>query len=197
MTWMREQDTLRVNSQWGQIAHVARDASIEYASPAFLAHMLFNHCGDHALSLMARAESLFGLNLQSRVAGQKKLCHGCHMGGRVPRNQGMHKGKLVERVLRPGESLNADLTGEIRPMGINRANYMMVVVDEFSKFTWVFPLQKKSQAARLMALLVQRINAQIRRKGEPGVRLLHTDKGGEFASHSLQQLCDWKGIILS
>ena len=46
-----------------------------------------------------------------------------------------------------------------------------------------------------MALLVQRIYTLIRRAGEPGVRLLHTDKGGELASHSLQQFCDWKGII--
>ena len=89
-------------------------------------------------------------------------------------------------MFRSGESLHADLTGEIRPMGIGRA-YMMVVVAEFSKCTWVFSQQKNSQAARLLALIVQRIHAQIRRAGDLGVRFLHTDKGGEFKSHSLQQ----------
>ena len=80
----------------GEIAHTVRDESAHYTSPAFLAHILFSHCGDHSPSLMARAESLFGLNLTSDVKWQKRLCHGCHKGGHVPRNQGMHQGKLVE-----------------------------------------------------------------------------------------------------
>ena len=44
---------------------------------------------------------------------------------------------------------------------------------------------------RLLALLVQRVNTQIRRP----VRRLHSDQGGEFKSTSLQECCQWKGIV--
>ena len=56
-------------------------------------------------------------------------------------------------------------------------------------------MRKKAQTARLLALLIQRINTQIRRTGEPGVRRLHTDEGGEFRSTSLEDFCQCKGII--
>ena len=56
-------------------------------------------------------------------------------------------------------------------------------------------MKKKSQSARLLALLVQRIKTQVRNPGESGVKQLHTDQGGEFKSHSLEEFCQWKGIV--
>ena len=82
----------------------------------------------------------------------------------------------------PGESVHADVAGPILPMGIGKAKYVLVVMDELTRFSWIFPKQKKAQTARLRALLIQRINTQIQRPGEPGVRRLHTDQGGEFTS---------------
>ena len=95
----------------------------------------------------------------------------------------------------PGESVHADVAGPIVPMGIGKAKYALVVVDELTCFTWVFPMQKKAQTAWLLALLIQRINTQIRRPGEPGVRCLYTDLGGEFKSTSLEEFSQCKGII--
>ena len=95
----------------------------------------------------------------------------------------------------PGEPLNADVAGPIVPMGIGQAKYVLVAVDELTCYAWVFPMRKKAQTARLLALLIQRINTQVRRPGEPGVRRLHSDQGGEFKSYSLEEFCQWKGII--
>ena len=56
---------------------------------------------------------------------------------------------------------------------------------------------KKSHTARLLSLLIQRINTQIRRPGEPatGVHRPHSDQIGEYKSYSLEEFCQWKGII--
>ena len=56
-------------------------------------------------------------------------------------------------------------------------------------------MRKKAQTARLLTFLIQRINTKTRRPGEPGVRRLHTDQGGEFKSTLLEEFCQWKGII--
>ena len=94
-----------------------------------------------------------------------------------------------------GESLHADVAGPIVPMGIGKGKYVFVVVDELTLFPWVFPMRKKAQTAQLLALMIQHINTQIRRSGEPGVPRLHPDQGDEFKSTSLEEFCHWKGII--
>ena len=71
------------------------------------------------------------------------------------------------RATAPGE-LHADVVGRIVPMGIGRAKYILVAVDELTRYTWVFPMRKKSQTARLLALLIQRINNKSGDRGNPG-----------------------------
>ena len=56
-------------------------------------------------------------------------------------------------------------------------------------------MKKKSQSARILVLLVQHTNTQVRKPGESGVKRLHTDQGGELKSHSLEEFCRWKGIV--
>ena len=85
-------------------------------------------------------------------------CEGCHLAGQVKRNQGLHQGKLVGRATTPGESLHADMAGPIVPMGIGKAKYVLVVVDECTRYSWVFPMRNKAQTARLLVRLIQRIN---------------------------------------
>ena len=169
---------------------------MEYVTTAFLAHLAYGHCGDAAVHLVPKAPKLYGDALaHDDVIGMRGQCEGCHLAGHVKRNQGLHQGKLAGRATMPGESLHADVAGLIVPMGIGNAKYVLVVVDELTRFSWVFPLRKNAQTARLLALLIQRINTQIRRPGEPGVRRLHTDQGGEFKSTSLDKFCHWKGIV--
>ena len=116
-------------------------------------------------------------------------CAGCQVVGNIKRNQGLHQGRLVGQATAPGESLHADVAGTIVPMGIGQAKYVLVAVDELTRYAWVFPMRKKSQTARLLVLLIQRINTQVRQPGDPGVCHLHSDQGGEFKSYSLEEFC--------
>ena len=169
---------------------------MEYVITAFMAHLAYEHWGDGAMKLIAQAPELYGDVLANdHVKGMRGQCEGCHLAGQVKRNQGLHQGKLVGRATMPGESLHADVAGPIVPMGIGKAKYVFVAVHELTRFSWVFPMRKKAQTARVQALLIQRIKTQIRRPGEPGVRRLHTDQGGEFMSTSLEEFCQWKGIV--
>ena len=113
----------------------------------------------------------------------------------MKQTQGLHQGQLIGRVDTPGASLHADVAGPIMPMGIGGVKYILAVVDKWSRFAWTFLMKKTSQSARLLALLVQRINTHARKPGESGIKRLHTDQGGEFKSHSLEEFCQWKGIV--
>ena len=191
--WSHMSDVLHNNEAACEIAAVLNEG-MEYVTTAFMAHLAYGHCGDAAMQLIAQAPELYGDVLANdHVKGMRGQCEGCHLAGHVKRNQGLHQGKLVGRATTPGESLRADVAGPIVPMGIGKAKYFLVVVDECTRYSWVFPMRKKAQTARLLALLIQRINTQTRRPGESGVRRLITDQGGEFKSTSLEKFCQWKG----
>ena len=196
LTWTDVTDVLKHDTAIREIAAVQQPEGMDYVSTAFLAHLAYGHCGDAAMRLIAKASELYGGALSTGQAlGLRVDCEGCQLAGNIKRNQGLHQGRLVGQATAPGESLHADVAGPIVPMGIGQAKYVLVAVDELTRFEWVFPIREKSQKARLLALLIQRINTQVRRPGEPGVRRLHSDQGGEFKSYSLEDLCHWKGIV--
>ena len=196
LIWTDVTDVLKNDTAIREIAAVQQPEGMDYVSTAFLAHLAYGHCGDAAMRLIAKASELYGGALSSgQAVGPRFDCEGCQLAGKIKRNQGLHQGRLVGQATAPWESLHADVAGPIVPMGIGQAKCVLVAVDELTRYAWVFPMRKKSQTARLLALLIQRINTQVRRPGEPGVRRLHSDQGGEFRSYSLEEFCQWNGII--
>ena len=196
LVWTNITDALKNDTAIREIAEVQQPEGMDYVSTAFLAHLAYGHCGDAAMRLIAKASQLYGGALSNGLAvGLRVDYEGCQLAGNIKRNQGLHQGRLVGQATALGESLHADVAGPIVPMGIGQAKYVLVAVDELTRYTWVFPMRKKSQTARLLALLIQRINTQVRRLVEPGVHRLHSDQGGEFKSYSLEEFCQWKGII--
>ena len=99
------------------------------------------------------------------------------------------------RATTPRGSLHANVAGPIVPMGFGQSKYVLAAGDELTRYAWVFSMRKKARTAWLLALLIQRINTQVRRPGELGVCRLHSEQGGEFKSYSLEEFCQCKGII--
>ena len=170
---------------------------LQYVPDGFLEHLMYDHCEDAALRMFAKAPNPHGKGLTPMGAKGHRLDYeGCHRAGHVKRNQGLHQGQLIGRVATPGASPHADVDDPIVPMGICWVKYILAVVDEWSRSAWTFPMKKKSQSASLLALrMVQRTNTQLRKPGESGVKRLHTDQGGEFKSHALEEFCQRKEIV--
>ena len=61
-------------------------------------------------------------------------CEGCQLAGNIKRNLGLQQGRLVGRATAPGKSLHADVAGQIEPMRIGRAKYVLVAVDELTRY---------------------------------------------------------------
>ena len=193
--WTHVTDVLRSNEAACVIAAVQQPEGKDYVSTAFLAQLDHGHCGDPAMRSITQALELYGdMPSSACVAGVRHEYEGCHLACNIKRNQGLHQGKPVGKATLPGESLHVDVACPIVPMGIGHGKYVLVAVDELTRFAWVFPMRKKAQTARLLARLIQRIHTQNRQPGEPGVRRLHSDQGGEFKMNSLEDICRWKGF---
>ncbi|CAI7783415.1 unnamed protein product, partial [Closterium sp. NIES-53] len=86
------------------------------------------------------------------------------------------------------------LRARIRGQGHER--YFLVVVDDYSRYTTVFPLRSKGEVTKV---LIDWIRGSRRQLGEsfssdlPVLRL-HSDRGGEFSSAFLTAFCRSEGI---
>ncbi|GKB37944.1 retrovirus-related pol polyprotein from transposon TNT 1-94 [Tanacetum coccineum] len=83
-----------------------------------------------------------------------------------------------------------DLFGPVSPISINHEKYTLVIVDEYSRYTWVHFLRKKSQAPKMIMSFIRMVENQ----NDVKVKQIRTDNGTEFRNHELESFCDEKGI---
>ncbi|GJU23640.1 retrovirus-related pol polyprotein from transposon TNT 1-94 [Tanacetum coccineum] len=83
-----------------------------------------------------------------------------------------------------------DLFGPVKPQTFSHNKYTLVTVDEYSRYTWVFCLKKKSDATDcIMSFIMKMENLN-----EVEVKELSSDNGTEFKNHKLEEFFDEKGI---
>ncbi|GKA61238.1 retrovirus-related pol polyprotein from transposon TNT 1-94 [Tanacetum coccineum] len=73
---------------------------------------------------------------------------------------------------------------------INHEKYTLVIVDEYSSYTWVYFLKKKSHAPETIMSFIKRVENQ----NDIKVKQLRTDNGTEFENSILVNFCDEKRI---
>nr|KAJ0214248.1 hypothetical protein LSAT_V11C400220480 [Lactuca sativa] len=83
-----------------------------------------------------------------------------------------------------------DLFGPIPVRSLGGNKYTLVVVDEFTRFTWVVFLKKKSHVAQEILSLIRKNETLTGLK----VKQLRSDHGTEFRNSTLEEFCDHKGI---
>jgi transposase InsO family protein len=77
---------------------------------------------------------------------------------------------------RPLELLHMDLFGSIAYISIGGSKYCLVIMGDYSRFTWVFFLQEKSQTQETLKRFLRRA------QNEFGLRIkkIRSDNGMEF-----------------
>jgi hypothetical protein len=92
------------------------------------------------LHKLLKGEHVLGL---TNVCFEKdRPCAACQAGKQVGST---HHSKNVMTTSRPLELLHMDLFGPVAYLSIGGSKYGLVIVDDFSRFTWVFFLQDKSE----------------------------------------------------
>jgi transposase InsO family protein len=91
---------------------------------------------------------------------------------------------------RPLELLHMDLFGSTSFVSIGGNFYCLVIVDGYSRFTWVYFLQDKSnvfETIKLFAILVQN-------QFEFDIKKVRSDNGSGFKNAIIDEYCDDKSI---
>ncbi|GJZ67559.1 retrovirus-related pol polyprotein from transposon TNT 1-94 [Tanacetum coccineum] len=115
------------------------------------------------------------------------LCSACALGkskksSRQPKAKDTNKEKLY--------LLYMDLCGPMRVASINGKRYILVIVDDYSRFTWVRFLRAKDEALEAIIKCIKNIQVHL----NATVRNIRTDNGFEFVNQTLREFYENVGI---
>ncbi|CAI7901259.1 unnamed protein product [Closterium sp. NIES-54] len=89
-----------------------------------------------------------------------------------------------------------DVCGPARVRGQSHKRYFLLVVDDYSRYTTVFPLRRKDEVTEVLIDWIRVARLQLRERfgSDFPVLRLHSDRGGEFSSNLLRAFCRAEGI---
>jgi len=99
--------------------------------------------------------------------------------------------KNVVSSLKPLELLHMDLFGPSRTMCLGGNYYALVIVDDFSRYTWTLFLESKSDAFSAFKKLARRLQ----NTKNNNIGSIRSDHGGEFQNEKFNKFCEKMGIL--
>nr|GEV02989.1 hypothetical protein [Tanacetum cinerariifolium] len=82
--------------------------------------------------------------------------------------------------------LHMDLCGPMRVQSINGKRYVLVVIDDYSRYTWVFFLHSKDEAFEVIISFIKKTQVNLQLQVQP----VRTNNGTEFKNKTLAKFFD-------
>ncbi|KAI3800975.1 hypothetical protein L1987_29075 [Smallanthus sonchifolius] len=98
--------------------------------------------------------------------------------------------QAVYRASRPLELISMDLCGPITRTSPAGNKYFMLLVDDCTRFMWIYVIKSKDQAFGVFKLFKAKVEKQYNHQ----IKALRSDRGGEFVSQEFNKFCDSEGI---
>ncbi|GKC68437.1 retrovirus-related pol polyprotein from transposon TNT 1-94 [Tanacetum coccineum] len=143
---------------------------------SWLWHHRLNHLNFGTLNDLARKDLVRGL---TRLRFEKDhLCSACQLG---KIRKATYKPKTINTIMEVLHTLHMDLCGPLRVQSINGKKYILVIVDDYSMFTWVKFLRSMDETPAFMINLLKQLQVGLNKN----VRFMRTNNGTEFVNKDL------------
>ncbi|CAI7794628.1 unnamed protein product [Closterium sp. NIES-54] len=99
----------------------------------------------------------------------------------------------------PLQTLHMEVWGPARVSGQGRERYFLLVVDDCTRYTTVFPLRSKGEVPDVLIPWIRAFRLQLRERFHTDLPVLrmHSNKGSEFSFDLLRDFCRREGITQS
>ena len=144
-------------------------------------HQWLGHTSHKKIEKIFKCEAVLGLPKFEKI--EKSICGPCQIGKQV---KARHPSINEVQASRPLELLHIDLMGPARVQSLGGMKYILVVVDDFRRYTWVVLLKDKSEAADKMIHLCKKLQVE---KNILIVRI-RSDHGREFENSKFISFCN-------
>nr|GFB24412.1 putative ribonuclease H-like domain-containing protein [Tanacetum cinerariifolium] len=151
------------------------------SSKSWLWHQRLSHLNFATINNLVKNNLVRGL---TKMKFKKDhMCSACEQE-KIHRKH--HKSKTAFASNQPLYLLHMDLYGPVRVESINGKRYVLVVVDDSSRYTWVFFIHSKDEASEVIISFIKKtqVNLQLQ------VQCVRTDNGTEFKNKTLATFFD-------
>ncbi|KAJ9561035.1 LOW QUALITY PROTEIN: hypothetical protein OSB04_006195 [Centaurea solstitialis] len=156
-----------------------------YFNQNVLWHRRLSHLNYATINQLAKAGLVTGL--PSLRFTKEQLCSACEMG-KIKKSS--HKLKVEHNTSKPLQLLHMDLCGPMRVQSINGRKYVLVIMDDFSRYTWVNFLRSKDGASDIIISFIRSVQVRL----QLPIQVIRTDNGTEFKNRTLDSFLDSVGI---
>ncbi|GJS19626.1 putative ribonuclease H-like domain-containing protein [Tanacetum coccineum] len=126
--------------------------------------------------------------LPSKLFENDQTCVACQKG---KQHRASCKSKTENSISLPLYLLHMDLIGPTFVNILKKKMYCLVVIDDYSRFTWVFFLATKDETSGILKSFITRIENLVDHK----VKVIRCDNGTEFKNREMNQFYEIKGIL--
>nr|GEU63576.1 retrovirus-related Pol polyprotein from transposon TNT 1-94 [Tanacetum cinerariifolium] len=152
---------------------------------SWLWHRRLSHLNFGEINHLARQGLVRGL---PKLKFEKDhLCSGCAMGKSKKKS---HKPKSKDTNLEKLYLMHMNLCGPMHVESVNGKKYILVIVDDYSRFTWVKCLRSKDEAPDFIIKFLKMIQVRLK----VTVRRIRTDNGTESVNQTLREYYEHVGI---
>ena len=152
---------------------------------SWLWHRRLAHIHMHRLNRLASKDLVVGLpNLKFE---KDRLCEACQKGKQT---KSSFKPLNVISTSRPLELLHMDLFGPSRTMSLGGNYYGLVIVDDYSRFTWTLFIATKDETYHTF----KRFAKVIQNEKNYGISSIKSKNGGEFQNERFDNIWSKSGI---
>ncbi|GJZ88640.1 retrovirus-related pol polyprotein from transposon TNT 1-94 [Tanacetum coccineum] len=157
------------------------------ASPTqtWLWHQRLSYLNFDYINLLLKKDVVIGLPNMKYVKDQ--LCSSCEVS---KAKRSSFKTKIVPSLKGRLNLLHIDLCGPMRVASINGKKYILVIVDDYSRYTWTLFLRSKDETLEVLKDFL----TMIQRNLQALVISVRTDKGTEFLNKTLNAFFKEEGI---
>ncbi|GJR47422.1 retrovirus-related pol polyprotein from transposon TNT 1-94 [Tanacetum coccineum] len=157
------------------------------ASPtqAWLWHRRLSHLNFDYINLLSKKDIVIGLPKLKYV--RDHLCSSCEVS---KAKRSSFKSKTVPSSKGRLNLLHMDLCGPMRVASINGKKYILVIVDDYSRYTWTLFLRSKDETPEVLKEFL----TMIQRNLQAPVISVRTDRGTEFLNKTLNAFFKEEGI---
>ncbi|CAJ2661891.1 unnamed protein product [Trifolium pratense] len=148
-------------------------------------HQKLGHLNLKSMKRAISEEAIRGLpNLQIQ---EDNICGECQIGKQTKVSHQKLQHLSTSRVL---ELLHMDLMGPMQVESLGGKKYAFVVVDDFSRYTWVNFIRQKSETFDEFKDLC----LQLQKENDCGILRIRSDHGKEFENSKFAEFCAAEGI---
>ncbi|CAI7834452.1 unnamed protein product [Closterium sp. NIES-54] len=163
-------------TRWRDVEQVTAD----------LLHLLMGHAGRQQLVECVKKGELKGVEIKEG-GGQPSKCPDCTTG-KLPRTSFLTS---TTRASAPLELVHTDVCGSMQtPEREKGRKYFITFLDEFSRLSWVTLVKTKDEVAKVFKRWIR----YAEREAGAKVKILRSDRGGEYMGKDLESFLEDKGI---